>query len=147
MPCLFCRNAVAAPSPCSLSSPDFNDFLSSLHVKLSPFPNNTPYLQSTSLVSIFSCLRGISWLPFYTYPHHCWFHFCWTCHLLLWSSKPSFPHFLVLTSLSIRALRVLCTSSPSLSISAFKRSFCSVSSCTFLSFSCSLSLRLFLAEE
>lgn len=59
----------------------------------------------------------------------------------------SFPHFLVLTSLSIRALRVLCTSSPSLSISAFKRSFCSVSSCTFLSFSCSLSLRLFLADE
>lgn len=63
-----------------------------------------------------------------------------TCHLVR-------LHFLVLTSLSIRALRVLCTSSPSLSISAFKRSFCSVSSCTFLSFSCSLSLRLFLVEE
>lgn len=56
-------------------------------------------------------------------------------------------HFLVLTSLSIRALRVLCTSSPSLSISAFKRSFCSVSSCTLRSFSCSLSLRLFLVDE
>lgn len=58
-----------------------------------------------------------------------------------------FLHFLVLTSLSIRALRVLWTSSPSLSISAFKRSFCSVSSCTFRSFSCSLSLRLFLVDE
>lgn len=40
-----------------------------------------------------------------------------------------------------------CTSSPNLSISAFKRSFCSVSSCTFRSFSCSLSLRLFLADK
>ena len=72
---------------------------------------------------------------------------------ILLDLSPSIPifhpvsHFLVLTSLSIRALRVLCTSSPSLSISAFKRSFCSVSSCTFLSFSCSLSLRLFLADE
>lgn len=62
------------------------------------------------------------------------------------SSLLFFLHFLVLTSLSIRALRVLCTSSPSLSISAFNLSFWSVSSCTFLSFSCSLSLLLFFAE-
>lgn len=71
-----------------------------------------------------------------------------TCHLF---NVPYFHfsliHFLVLTSLSIRALRVLCTSSPSLSISAFKRSFCSVSSCTFFSLSCSLSLRLFFADD
>lgn len=73
-------------------------------------------------------------------------HFFRTCHTFF-HSVSALPHFLVLTSLSIRALRVLCTSSPNLSISAFKRSFCSVSSDTFLSFSCSLSLRLFLADK
>ena len=53
----------------------------------------------------------------------------------------------MLTSLSIRALRVLCTSSPRRSISDFRRSFCSDSSCTLLSFSCSLSFLLFFTEE
>lgn len=152
MLCLFiCRNAVAALSLCACSSLDFHHFPASCHLKLLSFPNpkkkkKSPCLQNISLVSILSLSKR---------------HFMTTLiHLSppllipilsdLSSFTPvfhSFPHFLVLTSLSIRALRVLCTSSPSLSISAFKRSFCSVSSCTFLSFSCSLSLRLFLADE
>ncbi len=99
----------------------------------------------TSLVSIFTKRHFMTTILHIS--HHCLFRFCRTCYLYCLPSCLSFlPHFLVLTNLSIRALRVLCTSSPSLSISAFKRSFCSVSSCTFLSFSCSLSLRLFLVE-
>lgn len=145
MPCLYFAAMLLQPLP---SPPPFHSLpsLKSLsHFSLCQVPafppltpHNTPYLQSTSLVCV-SCRIPMT-----------------ISHLSPPPPAPTLlnlppvtppPHFLVLTSLSISALRVLCTSSPSRSISAFKRSFCSVSSCTFLSFSCSLSLRLFLAEE
>lgn len=152
MLCLFiCRNAVAALSLCACSSLDFHHFPASCHLKLLSFYPPPPKKKKSP------CLQNIfGFHPFLSKRHFMTTLLNLSPPLLipilsdLSSFTPvfhSFPHFLVLTSLSIRALRVLCTSSPSLSISAFKRSFCSVSSCTFLSFSCSLSLRLFLADE
>lgn len=147
MLCLFiCRNAVAAPSLCACSSLDFHHFPASCHLKRLSFPQKITLLTKY----IFGFHPFLSKRHFMTTLLHLSPPLLIPILSDLSSFTPvfhSFPHFLVLTSLSIRALRVLCTSSPSLSISAFKRSFCSVSSCTFLSFSCSLSLRLFLADE
>lgn len=130
--CVFLFAAVLLQPICAFPCLDFHHFLLSYHVSL---PLLKKILKKTSLVSVLSILRGIPW----PLTHH--------SPLLLLPTRLPSAHFLVLTSLSIRALRVLCTSSPSLSISAFKCSFCSVSSCTFLSFSCSRSLRLFLADK
>lgn len=145
MPCLYFAAMLLQPlpsPPCSLPCPHSNHFLTSHWVKLPPSP---PHTSQHALFAKY--IFGLRILP---YPDD---HFTPVPTAARSNSaEPAArhstpPHFLVLTSLSISALRVLCTSSPSLSISAFKRSFCSVSSCTFLSFSCSLSLRLFLAEE